>query len=147
MFWLTIKYELSNNLTEKMQRDLDTLTPLDARNSLLLDRKYDGENFHMFPMTREKEKQNTQNQDRYSDAEEGHQSDYLSSSPPTNRNLTAHDDGNNARTSLIDSAAPMGWADRAPSPIGQGRYDNYGSNGQSYGYGHGQGTGGGYRGF
>ncbi|KAH6898642.1 hypothetical protein B0T10DRAFT_115871 [Thelonectria olida] len=134
---------------EKMQRDVDTLTPLDARNSLLLDRKYDGENFHMFPISREKEKRNSLNQDRYSDAEEGHQRDYLSSSPPNNRNLTPHD-GNDARLSLVESAAPMGWADRAPSPVGQGRYDNYGSYGrpnnrQSYGYGNG--TGGGYRGF
>lgn len=133
---------------EKMQRDMDTLTPLDARNSLLLDRKQDGDNINMFPMSsslKEKESQRSLNRDQYSEAEEGHQQN-LSASPPYQRTLTPLD-GNEASQGLIQSAAPVGWSNQAPNPAGMGRYDNYGgynnSNRQSYGYA----KGGGYRGF
>ncbi|KAH7163127.1 hypothetical protein B0J13DRAFT_30322 [Dactylonectria estremocensis] len=134
---------------EKLQRDMDTLTPLDARNSLLLDRKQDGENINMFPMSstlREKDSRRSFNRDRYSDAEEGYQTANLSASPPYQRNLTQLE-GNEASQGLVQAAAPVGWVNREPSPMGAGRYDNYGgynnSNQQSYGYA----KGGGYRGF
>ncbi|KAL6403289.1 calcium-related spray protein [Ilyonectria robusta] len=131
-----------------MQRDMDTLTPLDARNSLLLDRKQDGDNINMFPMSsslKEKESQRSLYHDQYSDAEEGHRQN-LSASPPYQRTLTPLD-GNDASQGLIQSAAPVGWSNQAPNAAGMGRYDNYGgynnSNRQSYGYA----KGGGYRGF
>ncbi|KPM43895.1 hypothetical protein AK830_g2665 [Neonectria ditissima] len=136
---------------EKAQRDMDTLTPLDARNSLLLDRKQDGENINMFPMSsslREKDSRKSLIRDQYSDAEEGYRTANLSTSPPYHRTLTPLE-GPEASHSLVQAAAPVGWENRAPSPEGVGRYDGYGSYGhskqQSYGYGNG--TGGGYRGF
>ncbi|KAF7542806.1 hypothetical protein G7Z17_g11254 [Cylindrodendrum hubeiense] len=137
---------------EKMQRDMDTLTPLDARNSLLLDRKQDGDNINMFPMSsslKEKESRKSLTRDQYSDAEQGHQHANLSASPPYQRTLTPLE-GNEAEHGLIHAAAPVGWSNRAPSPAGN--YDDYGgysnSNRQSYGYAKGgYAKGGGYRGF
>ncbi|KAL2685385.1 hypothetical protein Neosp_006483 [[Neocosmospora] mangrovei] len=137
---------------EKAQRDMDTLTPLDARNSLLLDRK-DNSNtsINMFPVSapiQEKQHQRSMSRDNYGAAEEGLRANDYSSSPPSYyRDLTAmdHNDSQHAH-----GGAPVAWAHRAPSPPGMGRYDNeYGPGGysplnrQSYGYG----NGGGYRGF
>ncbi|KAI5466017.1 hypothetical protein BGZ63DRAFT_400443 [Mariannaea sp. PMI_226] len=133
---------------EKAQRDVDALTPLDARNSLLLDRKHDGESFNMFPISKEKENRVSMNKGRYSDAEEGYRHEFYTDSPPRHRDLTVND-GNEARSSLIESAAPMGWDNRAPSPDRLERHDNYGSYGQSYSnrQSRGYGNGGGFRGF
>ncbi|KAF5013424.1 hypothetical protein FDECE_568 [Fusarium decemcellulare] len=123
---------------EKAQRDMDTLTPLDARNSLLLDRK--DNNISMFALPQEKVSRRSMSPDRYVAAEEGlRPANDLSSSPPYRRDLTPMDSHD----------APGGWAHRDPSPPGMGRYDGgYGDsysplNRQSYGYG----NGGGYRGF
>ncbi|KAM5355910.1 hypothetical protein ACJ41O_002556 [Fusarium nematophilum] len=136
---------------EKAQRDMDTLTPLDARNSLLLDRKdASNSNMSMFTISgpiKEKESRRSMSPDRYVAAEEGLQpaNNNLSSGPPYLRPLTPLD-GNDSQN-LMQSAAPVGWAQRDPSPPGMGRYDGYGGysplNRQSYGYG----NGGGYRGF
>ncbi|KAK7422630.1 hypothetical protein QQZ08_009436 [Neonectria magnoliae] len=138
---------------EKARRDMDTLTPLDARNSLLLDRKQDSENINMFPMStslREKDSRKSLTRDHYSDAEEGYRTANLSASPPYQRTL-APLDGPEASHSLVQAAAPVGWENRTPSPEEMGRYDGFGSYGhskqQSYGYGNGNGHGGGYRGF
>ncbi|RSL85242.1 hypothetical protein BHE90_009487 [Fusarium euwallaceae] len=135
---------------EKAQRDMDTLTPLDARNSLLLDRKDDSNtNINMFPIAapiQEKQHQRSMSRDNYVAAEEGLRANDYSSSPPSYyRDLTAMDNGSQHHA---HGAAPVAWANRAPSPPGMGRYDNeYGGysplNRQSYGYG----NGGGYRGF
>ncbi|KAF4976298.1 hypothetical protein FZEAL_7014 [Fusarium zealandicum] len=140
---------------EKAQRDGDALTPLDARNSLLLDRK-DKNSISMFNMSgpvQEKGPRRSMSPDRFGAAEEGSRPiNNLSSSPPFDRNLTRadHNDSHN----LIHSAAPVGWAQREPSPPGIGRYDaGYGGysplDERPYGQGNGTGTGTGrgYRGF
>ncbi|KAF4962715.1 hypothetical protein FSARC_9276 [Fusarium sarcochroum] len=134
---------------EKAKRDMDTLTPLDARNSLLLDRK-DNNNISMFAISNPQEKGNRRSMspDQYRDAEAGYQQpNFLSSSPPSNRDLT-HMDHNNDSQHLMDNAAPVAWTNRAPSPVGMGRFDSGDAtysplNKQPYGYG----NGGGYRGF
>ncbi|KAF5981028.1 calcium-related spray [Fusarium coicis] len=137
---------------EKAKRDMDTLTPLDARNSLLLDRK-DNNNISMFamPAPQEKGSGRSMSPDQYRGAESGYQQpppNYLSSSPPMQRNLTNMDHNNDSQY-LMDNAAPVAWTNRDPSPVGMGRYDS-GDTGysplnkqQTYGYG----NGGGYRGF
>ncbi|RGP59245.1 hypothetical protein FLONG3_11240 [Fusarium longipes] len=128
---------------EKAKRDMDTLTPLDARNSLLLDRK-DNNNISMFamPAPQEKGSSRSMSPDQYRDAEAGYrQPNYLSSSPPMNRNLTNMEPDSQH---LMDNAAPPGWSQRDPSPVGLGRQDSgdTGYHQQPYGYGNG-----GYRGF
>ena len=147
-FWNQPPYisHLLTQSTEKAKREMDTLTPLDARNSLLLDRK-DNNNISMFsmPAPQEKAPQYSISADQYHDAEAGYrQPNYLSSSPPTNRNLTNmdHDSQN-----LMGNAAPPGWSQRDPSPVGRqdsGDMNYYQQQPQQpYGYG----NGGGYRGF
>ncbi|KAM0427520.1 hypothetical protein ACHAPT_007480 [Fusarium lateritium] len=137
---------------EKAQRDMDTLTPLDARNSLLLDRKDDtnNNNISMFAISapiQEKQHRRSMSPDRYVAAEEGLRANDMASSPPSYyRDLTPMD--NNDSQHLVHGTAPVAWAHRPPSPIGMGRYDGgHGGysplNRQSYGYG----NGGGYRGF
>lgn len=135
----------ANILTEKKQRDLDALTPLDARNSLLLDRPKQESDISMFPISAPLQEKpgRSVSPDRYIAAEEGlPPSNQLSSSPPDYRNLT-HMDHSNDTQNLISGAAPVGWAYRDPSPPGTGRYDGGYSppRRQSYGYG----NGGGYR--
>jgi hypothetical protein len=148
-FSIQIPYEkqLLTQPTEKAKRDMDTLTPLDARNSLLLDRK-DNNNISMFamPAPQEKGSRRSMSPDQYRDAEAGYyqQPNYMSSSPPMNRNLTGMEPDSQH---LMDNAAPPGWSQRDPSPVGLGRHDSgdTGYNQQPYGYGNGH--GGGYRGF
>ncbi|KAF5241232.1 hypothetical protein FAUST_3914 [Fusarium austroamericanum] len=130
---------------EKAKRDMDTLTPLDARNSLLLDRK-DNNNISMFAMPPPQEKGHlpSMSPDQYRDAEAGYrQPNYLSSSPPMNRNLTNMD---NDSQNLMGNAAPPGWSQQDPHPVGLGRHDS-----GDTGYGQqpysGYGNGGGYRGY
>ncbi|KAF5018382.1 hypothetical protein F66182_9633 [Fusarium sp. NRRL 66182] len=134
---------------EKAKRDLDTLTPLDARNSLLLDRK-DNNNISMFALSNPQEKgsRRSMSPDQYRDAEAGYrQPDYSSSTHPALRDLTPVDQNTDSQH-LINGAAPVGWAQRPPSPPAVGRYDSGDAgysplNKQNYGYG----GGGGYRGF
>ncbi|KAM0440083.1 hypothetical protein ACHAQK_005880 [Fusarium lateritium] len=135
---------------EKANRDRDTLTPLDGRNSLYLDRK-DNNNISMFAISapHDKDMGRSMAPDQYRDAEAGYQQqNYLSSSPPMQRNLTNMDHNNDSQN-LMDNAAPPAWTNQDPSPAGLGRYDT-GDTGhgaptkqQPYGYG----NGGGYRGF
>ncbi|KAM0343857.1 hypothetical protein ACHAPU_008126 [Fusarium lateritium] len=132
---------------EKAKREMDTLTPLDARNSLLLDRK-DNNNISMFAISapHDKDPGRSMTPDQYRDAEAGYQQhNYPSSSPPMQRNLT-NMDYNNDSQHLINNAAPPAWT-QDPTPVGRYNTGDSGYNNHakqpSYGYG----NGGGYRGF
>ncbi|KAF7560852.1 hypothetical protein G7046_g3282 [Stylonectria norvegica] len=132
---------------EKM-RDNDDLTSLDARNSLLLDRPQDNK-MAMFPISsswKETEAQRSRSPDRYAAAEEGRNpSTAFSSSPPLYRPLT-HADPNEARHSLLDEAAPVGYVDQQPSHPSTRTYGGGGYN-PPHVQSSGLSNGGGYRGF
>ncbi|WYZ34451.1 hypothetical protein EsH8_I_000727 [Colletotrichum jinshuiense] len=113
---------------EKMQRDLDTLTPLDARNSLLMDRK-DPEAGTTFSMSSVPEKRDLRSEspDRYVGATGNAPYRPLMPSTPYNN-------GNQSSENLVLGAAPI--ADRKPT------LPNVGGDYGQAGYG----GGGGYRG-
>ncbi|KAH9243450.1 hypothetical protein K456DRAFT_1717012 [Colletotrichum gloeosporioides 23] len=114
---------------EKMQRDMDTLTPLDARNSLLMDRK-DPEHGTTFSMSSVPEKKGgrPESPDAYLGAA-GH-APYHPLTPNT-----PYNNPNESRDNLVLGAAPI--ADRNPTLPNVG-----GGPGYQGGYG----GGGGYRG-
>ncbi|KAK1987900.1 hypothetical protein LZ30DRAFT_684236 [Colletotrichum cereale] len=129
-FVLVPSHTLGTSLTpnpEKMQRDLDTLTPLDARNSLLMDRK-DPEHGTTFSMSSVPEKRDSRSEspDHYLGA--GPNAPYrpLTPNTPYNHVNTSHEN-------LVLGAAPI--ADRKPT------LPNVGGDYTAGGYG-----GGGYRG-
>ncbi|KAI1859596.1 uncharacterized protein JN550_012004 [Neoarthrinium moseri] len=119
---------------EKMQRDMDTLTPLDARNSLLLDRVHskEGTTFSLADNVHESKQPLARGQSPER---------YLGTSEPANpysvatynRPLTPSTPYNNdqSRDQLLGSAAPMGRQPTLPN----------------VGYGGGYGNAGGYAGF
>jgi hypothetical protein len=124
-------------LTEKMQRDMDTLTPLDARNSLLLDRvktKVEpssttfslADNIHdsKQPLTR------GQSPERYLGSDIEHANPY--SVATYNRPLTPNQPFgvDQSREQLLGSAAPMGREAAIPNVNGYG----YGGYRQPRGY-------------
>ncbi|KAF4775536.1 transient receptor potential ion channel [Colletotrichum scovillei] len=117
---------------EKMQRDMDTLTPLDARNSLLMDRK-DPEAGTTFSMSSvpEKKDQRSESPDHYMGA--AGNAPYRPLAPSTPYGNAHHDQ---SRENLVLGAAPI--ADRAPTLPNVGGDFNHNPHG---GYG-----GGGYRG-
>ncbi|KAK2009977.1 TRP-domain-containing protein [Colletotrichum eremochloae] len=112
---------------EKMQRDMDTLTPLDARNSLLMDRK-DPEHGTTFSMSSvpEKKENRSESPDSYLGA--GLSGPYRPLTPNT-----PYNHANSSHENLVLGAAPI--ADRKPT------LPNVGGDYNAGGYG-----GGGYRG-
>ncbi|TDZ15027.1 Flavin carrier protein 2 [Colletotrichum orbiculare MAFF 240422] len=109
---------------EKMQRDMDTLTPLDARNSLLMDRK-DPEAGTTFSMSSVPEKKRSESPDHYG---AGSNAPYR----PLTPNMP-YNNPNQSSENLVLGAAPI--ADRKPT------LPNVGNEYQG-----GYGGGGGYRG-
>ncbi|KAI5868320.1 TRP-domain-containing protein [Durotheca rogersii] len=95
---------------EKMQRDLDDLTPLDARNSLLMERNKSGESINYlgsFPMDKKASPAYESSGDRYIGVAIEPANPYAAVALSHNRSLTpgARDQG---RESLVLNAAPMG---------------------------------------
>lgn len=122
-FETMIPTELTS-LTEKLQRDMDALAPLDARNSLLLERK-DTAGTSMFAVSNsfnEKDHKRSMSGDRYAAAEEGRYSNETSSSLPPYRSLT-HANSNEDRDRLVTGAAP--YAHREPTIPNLGPYRGY----------------------
>ncbi|TEA15198.1 Flavin carrier protein 2 [Colletotrichum sidae] len=109
---------------EKMQRDMDTLTPLDARNSLLMDRK-DPEAGTTFSMSSVPEKKRSESPDHYG---AGSNTPYRPLTPSM-----PYNNPNQSSENLVLGAAPI--ADRKPT------LPNVGNEYQG-----GYGGGGGYRG-
>ncbi|KAK1991464.1 TRP-domain-containing protein [Colletotrichum falcatum] len=112
---------------EKMQRDMDTLTPLDARNSLLMDRK-DPEHGTTFSMSSVPEKKDNRSESPDSYLGAGQNGPYRPLTPNTPFNHA-----NSSHENLVLGAAPI--ADRKPT------LPNVGGDYSAGGYG-----GGGYRG-
>jgi hypothetical protein len=101
-----------------MQRDLDTLTPLDARNSLLLERDQPGNKSSMFSVTsmgHEKDQPRSMSPDRYGAAEEGLIVPRSQPGPNLYRPLTPSGP-NDATRSLMHDAAPPGVARQPTVP-------------------------------
>ncbi|PHH86211.1 hypothetical protein CDD83_10572 [Cordyceps sp. RAO-2017] len=116
---------------EKMQRDMDTLTPLDARNSLLLDhhpRIGPNMSVHSFPSHfKEKATLSPNASERYYHVEKGFGPLYRAQTPTTPSDVTRN---------LVDHAAPMGMDAYDSRPPNLER-DYRGPLGPSYGYGQG----------
>ncbi|KAF9879019.1 transient receptor potential ion channel [Colletotrichum karsti] len=112
---------------EKMQRDMDTLTPLDARNSLLMDRK-DPEHGTTFSMSSVPEKKGVRSESPEPYLGAAGNGPYHPLAPNT-----PYINPNESRDNLVLGAAPI--ADRKPTLPNVGGYDNGGYGG-----------GGGYRG-
>ncbi|KAJ6445961.1 phospholipid-translocating P-type ATPase, flippase [Purpureocillium lavendulum] len=133
--------------TEAIQRDMDNLTPLDARNSLLLDRAKPETQGSMFSVTATndvKEKSSFGNGDpeRFYPLRDGLRPPPAPSGGPLYRPLTPTRPQDTQ--TLLDSAAPLGMGGRQPLlPTIEREYKgNYGR-GFDNGYGYGNG---GYRG-
>ncbi|KAK2047146.1 TRP-domain-containing protein [Colletotrichum somersetense] len=110
---------------EKMQRDMDTLTPLDARNSLLMDRK-DPEHGTTFSMSSVPEKKDNRSEspDYYLGA--GPNAPYRPLTPNT-----PYNHANSSHENLVLGAAPI--ADRKPTlPNVGGDYNAGGYGGAGY---------------
>ncbi|KAK7951125.1 transient receptor potential domain containing protein [Apiospora aurea] len=117
---------------EKMQRETDALTPLDARNSLLLDRKqsHGSTTFSVTDNVQEKQPlaRNT-SPDRYLGTEPanpyGNAAQFNSSARPLTPNTPMHGDDER----LIGGAAPMGREPTLPNMgVGGGYGGGYGGN-------------------
>ncbi|KAK8137816.1 hypothetical protein PG984_001196 [Apiospora sp. TS-2023a] len=126
---------------EKMQRETDALTPLDARNSLLLDRKQTNGSTTFSVSDNIQEKQplarNT-SPDRYLGAEPanpyGNAAGFNSFARPLTPS-TPMNGGDNER--LIGGAAPMGREPTLPNMGGGGGYGGNGGYGNNNGYNNG----------
>ncbi|PFH55983.1 hypothetical protein XA68_17239 [Ophiocordyceps unilateralis] len=121
---------------EKMQRDCDALTPLDARNSLLLDpsRKDTKSSVLSLSLDHSEKSLTRSDSERYYPTTPAFESSYMLPTP-----LAPGD----ATRSLVDSAAPMGVAshDSTSPPLER---DYRGPLGPSYGYSSGGGGRGGW---
>lgn len=126
---------------------MDNLTPLDARNSLLLNRQdISGTSMFTISNTFEKDHKRSMSGDHYSAAEEGlRPTNDTTTSLPSYRNLTPAN-MNDSRDSLVPGAAPYG--NREPTLPNVGSYRGYSGAGFCKPTGqYGMYNGGGYRGF
>lgn len=128
--------------TEQMQRDMDNLTPLDARNSLLLDRPRPGAQGSMLSVSsdlKEKSMGRPDSPERYYPGGDALRPPVAPSGGLPYRPLTPTmpNDGTQA---LVGGAAPIGMGGRQPTlPTIEREYR--GPYGQGYGYGNGYGNG------
>lgn len=131
-------------LTEKIKRDMDTLTPLDARNSLLLDRTHMPEK-SMFAVSadlNEKGHIRQESAERYYPMDGDLRAPVAPSGGLIYRPLTPT--SANDSQGLLDGAAPIGSTDRPPTaPAAEQEYR--GTYGPSSNFGQGYGNGGPYR--
>lgn len=129
---------------EKIKRDMDTLTPLDARNSLLLDRTHMPEK-SMFAVSadlNEKGHIRQESAERYYPMDGDLRAPVAPSGGLIYRPLTPT--SANDSQGLLDGAAPIGSTDRPPTaPAAEQEYR--GTYGPSSNFGQGYGNGGPYR--
>ena len=122
MYWLT------DNYTEKLNRD--TLTPLDARNSLLLDRPGSGQSRTALAIPKintEKSSGYLSPRDPYA-VEDGLQPPMAPSGGPMYRPLTPTT-SNDVNQRLINTAAPFGQGGQYSQPNQGYRYGDEGYRG------------------
>ena len=114
-----------------MHRDVDNLTPLDARNSLLLERDYPGHKKNMFSVTsigHDKEvPRRSPSPDRYAAAEEGSLGHSRSGSDGQTYRALTPVGPNEGTASLVQSAAPPAMARQPTLPALQGGYSRPGA--------------------
>ncbi|KAK8050361.1 hypothetical protein PG994_012091 [Apiospora phragmitis] len=124
---------LQSALTEKMQRETDALTPLDARNSLLLDRKqsHGSTTFSVSDNVQELKQPLARNAspDRYLGVEPANPYGNAAGFNASSRPLTPITPINGDQERLIGGAAPMGREPTLPNMGGYGGNAGYSSNG------------------
>ncbi|KAG5985100.1 hypothetical protein E4U55_001604 [Claviceps digitariae] len=128
---------------EKIRRDMDTLTPLDARNSLFLDRTPLPEK-SMFAVSsdlNEKGRHRPEVVERYYANGGEIRAPVAPSGGPMYRPLTPSSSGSDSQ-SLLEGAAPLGSMSRETSvPAGEREYRGTYGPATNYGNGHGKGYG------
>ncbi len=135
--------------TEAIQRDMDNLTPLDARNSLLLDRAKPGTQGTMFSVTagsdlKEKSSFGSGDPERFYPLRDGLRPPPAPSGGALYRPLTPTRPQDTQTQTLLDSAAPIAIGGQQPLlPTVEREYK--GVYGRTYDNGYGYGNGG-YRG-